>query len=124
MLLDSNIIIYAAQPAHASLRVFIDEHAPAVSIVSFIEVLGFHRLQPADRAVLERFFQAAEILPLSETVAREAVRLRQQRKMSLGDSIIAATALMHGRTLVTRNTGDFHWVPGLVLLDPLAGGST
>jgi predicted nucleic acid-binding protein len=38
--------------------------------------------------------------------------------MTLGDSLIAATALVHGRTLVTRNTKDFQWIAGLRLLDP------
>jgi hypothetical protein len=40
MLLDSNIIIYAAQPEHADLRTFIAEQAPEVSAVSVVEVLG------------------------------------------------------------------------------------
>ena len=34
MLIDSNIIIYAAQPANAELRQFIATQAPAVSAVS------------------------------------------------------------------------------------------
>jgi predicted nucleic acid-binding protein len=40
--------------------------------------------------------------------------------MSLGDAIIGASALVHQDTLVTRNTADFRWIPGLRLLDPLA----
>ncbi|HEX8213011.1 MAG TPA: type II toxin-antitoxin system VapC family toxin [Longimicrobium sp.] len=120
MLLDSNIIIYAAQPQHAALRVFTLERSPAVSVISLIEVLGFHRLHPDDRALFESFFRAAEILPLTDSVVQEAIRLRQQRKMSLGDSIVAATALQHRRTLVTRNTDDFRWITDLSLLDPLA----
>lgn len=40
--------------------------------------------------------------------------------MSLGDAIIAATALVHDLTLVTRNLDDFRWIAGLRLLDPLA----
>jgi predicted nucleic acid-binding protein len=40
--------------------------------------------------------------------------------MGLGDALIAATALVHRRTLVTRNTADFAWVNGLQLLDPFA----
>jgi toxin FitB len=39
--------------------------------------------------------------------------------MSLGDALIAATALAHQLTLVTHNTKDFEWVTGLALLDPL-----
>jgi len=42
MLLDSNIIIYAAQAGHATLRQFIAEHTPAVSVISYIEALGYH----------------------------------------------------------------------------------
>jgi hypothetical protein len=43
MLLDSNIIIYAAQPEHAALRQFIETHTPAVSVISYIEVLGYYK---------------------------------------------------------------------------------
>jgi predicted nucleic acid-binding protein len=53
-------------------------------------------------------------------VAQRAVKLRQQRKMSLGDAIIAGTALTHDLTLVTHNTEDFQWISGLKILDPLA----
>ncbi|MDJ0518270.1 MAG: hypothetical protein QNJ74_19135 [Trichodesmium sp. MO_231.B1] len=44
MLLDSNIIIYAAQPENSNLRQFIAEQSPAVSALSYIEVLGYHQL--------------------------------------------------------------------------------
>lgn len=73
VLLDSNIIIYAAQPAHVGLRHFIAAHAPAVSMVSYVEVLGFHRLQDQERMFLERFFQAARILAMDQAVLDQAV---------------------------------------------------
>ena len=38
MLIDSNVIIYAAQPHHIDLRQFIDGITPSVSVVSYIEV--------------------------------------------------------------------------------------
>jgi predicted nucleic acid-binding protein len=120
MLLDSNIIIYAAQPAHAALRQFIETHTPAVSVISQIEVLGYHNLTEDDRQFLEQFFRTAERLPLSETVVQWAIKLRQRRKMSLGDSIVAGTAIAYERTLVTRNTDDFRWIEEIQLLNPLA----
>ena len=39
--------------------------------------------------------------------------------MSLGDSIIAATALCHRLRLATNNTADFKGIPGLELFNPL-----
>ena len=122
MLLDSNIIIYSVEPAHAPLRAFIAAHRPAVSAVSIVEVLGYHRLAATDRQAFEKFFAAAPILPLDRPVVDRAVVLRQQRRMSLGDSLVAATALIHDLPLVTHNTADFKWVPALRLLDPLSGG--
>ena len=120
MLLDSNIIIYAAQAEHAPLRKFIADHAPAASVISFIEVLGYHRLHEEERQFLERFFRATEVLPVSDAVVQWAVRLRQRRRMTLGDAIVAATAVEHGRILVTHNTDDFRWINEIKLLDPLA----
>jgi predicted nucleic acid-binding protein len=119
MLLDSNIIIYAAQPEHVALRQFIETHTPAVSVISHIEVLGYHKLTEEDRQFWEEFFRTAERLPLSETVIQWAIKLRQRRKMSLGDSIVAGTAIVYERTLVTRNTDDFRWIEEIKLLNPL-----
>ena len=119
MLLDSNIIIYAARPEHEALRRFIEEHAPSVSAVSYVETLGYHRLGDEERQFLEAFFTAADVLPLTQPVLDDAVRLRQQRRMSLGDAMMAATALVHGLRLVTRNVDDFRWIDGLDLLNPL-----
>jgi predicted nucleic acid-binding protein len=101
MLVDSNILIYAAQPEYAQLRLFIAEQAPAVSAVSYVEVLGYHQLDDEERQYLEEFFRLSQVWPLSQAVLDQAVVLRQQRKMSLGDALVAGTALVHGLTLVT-----------------------
>ena len=38
--------------------------------------------------------------------------------MKLPDAIIAATALTHGFTIVTRNTDDFKTIVGLPTINP------
>lgn len=119
MLLDTNIIIYAAQPQYPHLLEMVEDPNSAVSLVSYVESLGFPQISSTERNALEGFFAAMDVLPVTDLVAREAVRLRQQRKMGLGDSLIAATALIHGRVLVTRNVADFQWISGLNLLNPL-----
>ena len=119
-LLDSNILIYAIQPAHAALRASIAADPPAVSEVSRVEVYGYHKLTPADAAAFDAVFPLCTELPVTRAVIDRAVSLRQQRRMDLGDALIAATALVHGLALVTHNTADFAWIPGLTVLDPLA----
>lgn len=120
-ILDSNVVIYAADPAYASLRTFVRKGTAAVSIITVVEALGYHAIKPSEQTFLEEFFSTAMLLLIGDAVVDKAVELRQMRKMSLGDALIAATALTTGRTLVTRNTKDFAWIPGLTLLDPLAG---
>ena len=119
MILDSNIVIYAAKPEHEALRQFVAEHSPSVSAVSYVEVCGYHKLTDRERRHFHEFFEAATVLPISEAVLEEAIRLRQQRKISLGESLVAATAIVHDLTLVTRNVRDFAWIPDLDVLNPL-----
>lgn len=118
MVLDSNIVIYSVQPEHEYLRVFGESPAASVSAINFVEVLGYHQISVAELSVLEKFFYETTVLPITDSILDRAIRLRQLRKMDLGDAIIAATALVHNQTLVTRNTADFAWIPGLKLIDP------
>lgn len=118
MLIDSNIIIYSTKPEHQFLRKLIAEHAPVVSAVSYVEVLGYHSLTENERDAFEAFFVATVILPISQNVIEQAVELRQIRKMTLGDALVAATALVHNLKLVTRNVKDYDWINALSLLNP------
>lgn len=120
MLLDSNVIIYAALPEHQALRDFIAEHSPRVSIISKIETLGYHDLQEVERRFLEAFFDAAEPIPVTDAVVEVAIWLRQAKRMSLGDALIGATAMSSGIPLLTRNVADFRGIDGLEVIDPLA----
>jgi hypothetical protein len=52
VLLDSNILIYSAQPENAQLRELIAEYAPAVSALSYLEV---YRVGACRVGVVNRF---------------------------------------------------------------------
>jgi toxin FitB len=123
VLLDSNIIIYSAQLEHPKLRKLIAECSPAVSSLSYLEVLGYHLLTEQSRQYFEEFFQIAQVLPISQNVLAQAVALRQQKRMTLGDAIIAGTALVYELTLITRNTDDFRWIAELKLFNPFEADS-
>ena len=119
-LLDSNIVIAAASGNDGVLDHIMLENPYAVSVVTRIEVLGFHRLTPEDKVDLQTFLTCGQELVLDEAVVTGAIRLRQERRMSLGDAIIAATALAHDLPLLTRNVDDFKHIAGLKLKNPFA----
>lgn len=84
-----------------------------------LEVLGFHRLDTQSKRYFENVFYSLAIIPISEELHNAAITLRQQRKLSAGDSLIAATALHYDYSLYTRNTGDFDWIPNLQINNPI-----
>jgi predicted nucleic acid-binding protein len=123
MLCDSNILIYAADPADTCCAGFAEDATAAVASISRIEVLGFPGFASlaAERATrLTEVVRSMVELPLTESIIQRAIVLRQARKMSLADAVIAATALVHSMPLVTRNIDDFKHIQGLHLIDPFA----
>jgi len=118
-LVDSNIIIYASKPEGAIFRQLLTDEVCLVSAVSKVEVLGHHGLDDKERGLLEQLFSTMPVLRITDPVVERAIGLRQARRMSLGDALIAATALHHNLTLTTRNTADFEHIDGMKLHDPL-----
>lgn len=76
------------------------------------------------RTWIDTFFTRHPALPITPDIARRAGELRgrlaaQGSPRTQADMLIAATALAHGLTLVTRNTRDFEGC-GLPLLNPFS----
>lgn len=85
-----------------------------VSIINRIEVLGHH----SATSQLIDFMNLANTFPITETIADRTIILRKIRKIKLPDALIAATALVHGLIIVSRNTKDFQLVEGLNCINP------
>ncbi len=127
-LLDSDIVIghLAAWPAIEALLDRLQPDALSISAVTYMEVID-GILDDPDRVSVEERFNAmlasVPILPFSRREADLCARLRadlrrrgrRTRARSL-DLMIAATAIVHGLTLVTRNRDDYGDLPGLTLV--------
>lgn len=73
-------------------------------------------------AALVRLLQPMQLLPFDSDCAAHAARIRAELEAAgtpIGphDTLIAATALRHQATLVTRNSREFSRVPGLQCLN-------
>jgi toxin FitB len=117
VLLDSNIFIYLANGT-------LDRHVIASKDIAHasitkIESLGFSRIQANELLLLEALFGESYNLHLTDEIVERATKLRQANGISLGDAIIAATALEHNYELWTANEEDFAQIEGLLIRNPL-----
>ena len=101
-----------------------------VSVVTILElelgVLLVERRDAKQGKVIRRWMDdhvlvafAGRVLPVDIAVALECAQLHVPDPRSERDALIAATALVHGMTIVTRNTKDFQ-PTGASALDPWA----
>lgn len=116
---DRNVAAWAsAQPVTSTF----------VSAVSILEIelgaLSIARRDAAQGAVLRTWIDQqilvrfeGRILPVNTAVAQRCARLHVPNRRSERDALIAATALVHGLTIVTRNLGDFE-PTGAALVNP------
>lgn len=59
------------------------------------------------------------MLDITPEIARVCAAIQVPHRLPFDDALIAATALHHGLTVVTRNVKDFD-VPGLQVIDPFS----
>ena len=117
IILDTNIFIYLSNGSLSSDTVADTDIAHAS--ITKIQALGFSSIPANELLLLDALFGESHNLPLTDSVVERAIKLRQAKRMSLGDSIIAATALEHNLSLWTANTEDFNHVEGLKLVNPI-----
>ncbi|TQV78161.1 type II toxin-antitoxin system VapC family toxin [Exilibacterium tricleocarpae] len=107
--IDKNVLAWADKVATSSLF---------LSVISIMEletgVLLIERRDPTQGAVLRSWLNthvlpafSERILPVDTAVAQCCARLHVPDPRSDRDALIAATALVHGITVVTRNVDDF-----------------
>jgi len=116
---DANVVAWAKS---------VDTSKLYVSAITLLELeLGVLQIERRDavqgallRAWLDRQVVQAfdgRILPVDADVARRCAHLHVPDPRAERDALIAATALTHGMTVVTRNTADFV-ATGVDLINP------
>lgn len=132
-LLDTNVISELRRQDKADRNVLAWANAvPApnffMSAISILEIeLGARLIERKDavkgailRAWIDNHILArfeGRILAIDTAVAQRCAQLHVPNPRAERDALIAATALIHGLTVVTRNVGDFE-PTGVKLLNP------
>lgn len=128
-LLDTNVISDARRgsPAVVAWLRSIEPTDIRFSVISFGEInSGIERQWAKDRIFAEHLLTwlntlrsdyAERIIPVSLEISLEWGRISAGRSRGPADALIAATAIVHGLTLATRNTKDFEDL-SMALVDP------
>ena len=134
-LLDTNVVSelhkavrHKGDPVATVWLAQVDLTACQMAAITLMELeIGVLRMERRDvrqgevlRHWLETFVVpnfADRILPFDSAVARQCARLHVPDRCPERDAQIAATALVHGLTVVTRNVADFA-ATGVKLLNP------
>jgi predicted nucleic acid-binding protein len=98
------------------MNAIIDD-TPNISVITKIEVLRFNTSADVYK-ILQDFISESSIFDLSEPVVESTISICKSKRIKLPDAIIAATAIIHNLTLVTRNTNDFKNIVGIELINP------
>lgn len=109
-------------------RVAADPSTLHLSVITIHEleigILLSERRNAANAVALRTWMDAhvlpsysGRILPVDAAVARRGATLHVPRTRPWADALIAATALVHGMTIVTRNVCDFQST-GVAVLNP------
>lgn len=131
-LLDTNVVSELRKPKpHGAVLAWVqaardvDLHVSAVTVGEIQAGIEITREQDAAKADeltawLDQMARAYNLLPMDAAIFREWARLMHRRSDTLyEDAMIAATARVHGLTVVTRNVSDFKGFD-VPLLNPFA----
>ncbi len=122
VLVDTDILIDVGRGdpnAVAYLEDLESQNSVGISVVTQMELLVGCANKREQRAV-ERFIRRFTIFSLSEAISDEAVFLLQKYKLSHGlliaDALIAATTIVQGASLASKNQKDYRFIADLALL--------
>ncbi len=118
MLIDTDVLIWHLRGNRRAESLIEGVHGRTISAISYMEVVqGLRNKDEARRwkSLLANFGIA--VLPIEERISEKAMFWMDEFALSHGleipDALIAATAEISGRILVTGNAADYRFLPGL-----------
>ncbi len=118
--LDTNAILYYLKDdssAVSLLREIFSQDTPLyISAITELELFAFSSLSTQEHALIDDLISTLSVIAVDSHLARLAAFIRREFRLKVPDSVIAATAMFTGSSLITRNARDFKKIAGLSLL--------
>lgn len=101
-LIDTNAALYFL---HGRLMQALPRGEYLFSVISEIELLAYPSLSAIEESSIRRLLSAMIRVDLDEPVRQKTVEIRRDCRMKLPDAVIAASAWVHGATLLSNDIG-------------------
>lgn len=112
ILLDTDVLV---DHLRGHRRINLVDPTWKISVVTRCELFAGRN---TDESSLRQTLNQLEELVVDRAIAEAAGGIRRTAQLAVPDALIAATALEHGLSLMTRNVRHFRRVPGLELHVP------
>jgi len=134
--LDTNVVSELRKASAGKANIGVTDWANSVpATLMFMSVISVHELEhgvllaerrdPSQGKILRTWLDTSvataftdRFLPINTEIARQAAALHVPDPAPLRDALIAATALHHDMTVITRNTKDFERFKRLRITNP------
>ncbi len=103
IVLDTNTIIYLSKELISIEKIFIANEEYAVSVITYIEVLGYDFESDKEEDFIKKLFKTLKIIYIDYTIAQNVIILRKKYKIKLPDAVICATSLVNNASLITND---------------------
>ncbi|WP_221900679.1 type II toxin-antitoxin system VapC family toxin [Bathymodiolus platifrons methanotrophic gill symbiont] len=101
--LDSNTIIYLSKELIEIETIFSDDEEYAVSVITYMEVLGYDFDSNEEREFIEELLSSLTIIYIDEAISNKVIELKKVVKIKLPDAIICATTILYNSVLITND---------------------
>ena len=134
--LDTNIVSELRKAASGRANSGVTDWANSVpATLMFLSVISLHELEhgvllaersdPTKGAILRTWLDSSvnpafkdRLLPVDAEIARQSAALHVPNPAPFRDALIAASAIHHDMTVITRNTSDFDRFANLTVINP------
>lgn len=104
ILIDTNIVLFLLSEDR-TLEVFLDDKELYISFITEMEILSYHGITETEKKKIISLLRTCTVVDINIHIKQKAIKLRQQHRIKLPDSIIAATAWYIKAPLMSADKG-------------------
>lgn len=102
VLIDTNIVLYLLSGDQVLADLLYDRKI-YISFITQLELLGYPDIAESDKKIIQEFINECMVIDINNFIKDEVIRIKQNHRIKLPDSIILATSKFLGFPLLTAD---------------------